>query len=277
MKKVKNIRWWIYIIIVYLQNQLGLGYSYITEYEQLGNTFIETIRSLEQVPISGQANFLNYDNFKNFVDFIEESEKLKFSYTIPFTKQPERTFFKNVNIQSLGKTEMQTNGVISEPITFEPTSLWYEEKTAIYDTKAEGDEIRWNFKWDSKFVNYDIRRLPYINKSHVEAPISVEINGHVINPIISLYVEGKLLQEVKIKADIKEYEKLLYETKENEFHINKQNVDGTLTSLFSLEHIVFENDNVIRIPVNRSCELTLTADNGISNAKVTIFEFYKIV
>lgn len=172
---------------------------------------------------------------------------------------------------------MQTNGVISEPITFEPTSLWYEEKTAIYDTKAEGDEIRWNFKWDSKFVNYDIRRLPYINKSHVEAPISVEINGHVINPIISLYVEGKLLQEVKIKADIKDYEKLLYETKENEFHINKQNVDGTLTSLFSLEHIVFENDNVIKIPVNRSCELTLTADNGISNAKVTIFEFYKIV
>lgn len=105
----------------------------------------------------------------------------------------------------------------------------------------------------------------------------VEIDGHIINPVISLYIEGELLQEVKIKADIKEDEKLLYGTKENEFHINKQKADGTLTSLFSLDNIIFQNDNVIRIPVNRSCELTLTADNEVSNAKITILEFYKIV
>lgn len=119
--------------------------------------------------------------------------------------------------------------------------------------------------------------MPYINQGHVEAPVLVAIYGHVINPCISLYIEGKLFQEVKIKADIKEYEKLLYGTEENNFYINKQNTDGTLTSLFTLDNIIFENDNVIRIPVNRSCELTLTADNEISNAEIKILEFYKIV
>lgn len=229
------------------------------------------------MPISGQVNFSKYDNFKKFVDYIEGSDKLKFGYTIPFRDEPEKTYYKDVNIQSLEKTEMQLNGFISEPITFEQKSLWYEEKTTIYDTKAKDNEVRWDFKWDSKWVNYDVRRLSYINKGHVEAPVLIEIDGHIINPKISLYVEGKLLQEVEINADIKEYEKLLYGSKDDEFYINKQNTDGTLTSLFSLDNIVFENDNVIKIPVNRSCELVLTSDNGIQNAKVQILEFYKII
>lgn len=232
---------------------------------------------IEQKQIEGTVNFLSYDNFRKFVNFIEGSEELKFSYTIPFENETEKTYYKDINIRSLEKSEKQINGVISEPVIFDTKSLWYGENTAIYDTRAKEDEIRWNFKWDSKFANYDIRRLPYINQGHVEAPILVEIDGHVINPVISLYIEGELLQEVKIKADIKEDEKLLYGTKENEFHINKQNTDGTLTSLFSLDNIIFQNDNVIRIPVNRSCELTLTADNEVSNAKITILEFYKIV
>ena len=62
----------------------GLGYSYSTEYEQLGNTFLENLRRLEQGKIDGVVNFLNYDNYKKFIDFIEKSESLKFSYKIPF-------------------------------------------------------------------------------------------------------------------------------------------------------------------------------------------------
>lgn len=255
----------------------GLGYSYNREYEQLGNTFVETFGKIEQKQIEGTVNFLNYDNFKNFVNFIEGSEQLKFSYTIPFENETEKTYYKDVNIRSLEKSEKKKDGIISEQIVFDTKSLWYGKNIAIYDTRAKEDEIRWNFKWDSKFVNYDIRRLPYINKGHVEAPVIVKIDGHVINPSICLYVEGKLFQEVKIKVDIKEYEKLLYGTEENNFYINKQNIDGTLTSLFTLENIIFQNDNVIRIPVNRSCELTLTADNEIANAEIMILEFYKIV
>ena len=134
-----------------------------------------------------------------------------------------------------------------------------------------------DFKWDSKFINYDTRSLQYINNGHVEAPILIEINGHVINPKIELYIEGELYQTVTFTTEIAEYEKLLYGTKENEFYINKQNTDGTLESLFSLDVIDFENDNVIRLPINKSCELRLSADNEIQNAQVTILAYYKAV
>lgn len=254
----------------------GLGYSYSTEYEQLGNIFVENLRKFEQGQITGIVNFLKYDNFKELVDFIERAEDLKLAYKIPF-KNGEREYLKDINIQSLTKTQIQTNGVMSETITFDCLSLWYEENTIIYDMQQQEDAIIWDFTWDSKFTSYDTRSLEYINRGHVEAPVLITLDGPVINPEIQLYVEGELYQKVLLSVEIGEYEKLLYGTKENDFYINKQKTDGTLESLFNLDVINFENDNVVRLPKNKSCELRLKAENEILNAQVTILAYYKAV
>lgn len=254
----------------------GLGYQYTTEYEQVENVFVQNLRKLEQGQITGIANFSKYDNYKKLVDFIESSESLKFAYKIPF-ENGAKEYLKDVNIQSISKTQIQTNGILSETVTFDCLSLWYEETTAIYNMKAQSNEIRWDFKWDSKFANYDVRKLKIINNGHIEAPIIAEIEGPARNPKISLYIEGELYQEVPFNVEIAEYEKLLYGTKENDFYINKQNTDGTTKSLFEEDVIDIANDNVIRLPKNKSCELRLSAENGIANAKITVFEFYKAV
>lgn len=259
-----------------LTDPSGLGYQYSTEYERVGNTFIENLRRLEQGQITGIANFSKYDNYKKLIDFIESSESLKFAYKIPFENETKE-YLKDVNIQSVSKTQKQTNGILSETVAFDCLSLWYEKTTAIYNMKAQSDEIRWDFKWDSKFANYDVRKLKIINNGHVEAPIIAEIDGPVKNPKISLYIEGELYQEVPFNVEIAEYEKLLYGTKENDFYINKQNTDGTTKSLFEDDVIDIANDNVVKLPKNKSCELRLSAENGIANAKITIFEFYKAV
>ena len=78
-------------------------------------------------------------------------------------------------------------------------------------------------------------------------------------------------------TSITQYEKLLYGTKENDFYINKENADGTLTSLFNLDVIDFNNDNVIRLPKNKSCELILSSETPVENAQVTILVYYKAI
>nr|DAS21334.1 MAG TPA: Baseplate protein [Caudoviricetes sp.] len=238
--------------------------------------FVENLRKFEQGQITGTVNFLKYDRFKELVDFIERAESLKLAYKVPF-KNGEREYLKNINIQSLTKSQIQTNGVMNETIVFDCLSLWYEQNTVVYNMEEQEDELRWDFKWNSKFTDYNVRSLSYINNGHVDAPVLIEMNGPVVNPIVELYVEGELYQKVPFSIEIEEYEKLLYGTKENEFYINKQNTDGTLTSLFSLDYIDFENDNVIRLPKNKSCELRLKADNEILNAQVTILAYYKAV
>lgn len=260
-----------------LTDPSGLGYAYTTEYQQLGETFISNLRNIQQGQINGTLNFMNYDNYTSFVSFVEGSEGLRFGYKIPYSDGSTREYFKDIEIQSLEKTQSQPNGILSEPVVFDCLSLWYEENTIIYTIEPQTNEIRWDFEWDSRFTDYDTRTLQYINQGHVEAPIYVEIDGQVINPKIELYVEGELYQTVAINIDIAQYEKLLYDSRENQFFIGKQNTDGTKTTLFSLDYIDFENDNVIRLPKNKSCEIRLTADNEVLNAKLTIYPRYKAV
>ena len=243
----------------------------------MGETFISNLRSIQQGQINGILNFINYDNYTSFVNFIESSESLRIGYKIPYSDGSNREYFKDIQIQSIGKSQLQPNGILSESVAFDSLSLWYEEKTIIYTIEQLTNEIRWDFRWDSSFTDYDSRNLQYINEGHVEAPIYVEMDGQVENPKIELYVEGELYQTVTINTTISQYEKLLYDSRENQFYIGKQNADGTTTSLFSLDYIDFENDNVIRLPKNKSCEIRLTADNDVLNAKLTIYPRYKSV
>lgn len=255
----------------------GLGYGFDTQYQSLGNSFIENLRKIQQGQISGQVNFKKYENYTTLVNFIESSERLRFSYKIPYSDGSSKEFFKDINIQSLTKTQLQTNGILSETITFDCLSLWYEENTVVYTIEPLSDEIRWDFRWDSRFTDYSSRNLQYINKGQVEAPLYIEVDGQVINPEIQLYVEGQLYQSIKVNTTIAQYEKLLYNTRENQFAIEKQNTDGTVSSLFSLDYIDFANDNVIRLPKNKSCELRILADNEVLNAKITIYPQYMAV
>ena len=260
----------------FLSSPTGLGISYDIQYEQIGNNFIPNSKKNTQGQPGGELIFKKYDNYRKFIDFVENAENLKFVYKIPF-ENGLKEYFRDIDISSIDKTEIGTDAVLRVPAIFNCKTLWYEENTIIYTIEPQTDEIRWDFRWDSKFSDYNNRNLNYINNGHIEAPILIEIDGNVINPKIELYVEGKLYQTVEITAEIKEYEKLIYDTRENQFCIDRQNTDGSRTSLFSLDNIKFENDNVIRLPCGRSCEIRLTADNEVLNARITIFPRYKAV
>lgn len=262
---------------LFLYNVTGLGFEKETEYVQIGNTFVKNKENMKQNIIEGELEFYNmtYDEYTNFIDFVLSSKSLKLIY-VPKTSQ-RKEFYRDIDIVKIDKNEEDDYNVLISPITIYCKSLWYKQDVAIYTIKAQDDEIRWDFRWDSRFTDYDSRNLTYINKGHVEAPVLIEMSGHLVNPKIELYIEGELYQTVTFNVEIAEYEKLLYGTKENEFYINRQKTDGIIESLFNLDVIDFENNNVIRLPTNKSCEIKLTADNEVLNAQVTILAYYKAV
>lgn len=253
----------------------GLGYSYSTKYEQVENNFLTNLRKLEQGVIAGSANFLYYDNFMNFGNFIESAKKLQFVYSIP-CKEEEKIFYRDVNIKSLGKSEKQTDGVISEEIEFECLSLWYEQNETIFKIETYEDEMRYNYKWNSRYIDYNTRAIQFNNRGHVEAPFQVEIDGFVQNPTISIFVEDEEYASLKIPITINEYEKLLFSSVVGNIYIQKQNTDGTKENLWKRDYININNQNVFKLPLGVS-EIRLTADDDVLNAKLTIFPQYKVV
>lgn len=259
-----------------LTEPTGFGYSYLSEYEQLGNTFVNKLRKLEQGEITGIANFSKYDNYKKLVDFVEKSEQLRFSYKIPFEDETKE-YFKDIEIQSMSKTEKQTNGVLSEAVVFNCLSLWYEQTTVIYKIEQLENEIRWDFRWDSRFTDYSSRKFECVNLGHVEAPVLIEINGSVIKPKIELFIDNQLYQTIEFNTTIEEYEKLLYCSKENEFYMLRQKVDGSTEDLLDLDIIDYPSDLVLRLPKNKSCKIQISAENEVLNAQITVLIYYKSV
>ena len=262
---------------LFLYNVTGLGFEKNVEYVQVGNTFVKNEEKVKQNVIDGELEFyeLTYEEYLDFVNFILKSESLKLVYIPKLTNRIE--FYREIDFVKIDKNEEDDFNILVSPIQIYCLSLWYKKNIINYSIEEIDNEIRWDFEWDSRFNEYDSRSLTFINEGHTEAPIEVEIKGHVLNPKIELYVEGQLYQTVTFNVDISQYEKLLYGTKENNFYINRRNADGTESSLFSLDVIDFANDNVIRLPQNKSCEIKISADNDVAEAKITILTYYKAV
>ena len=260
---------------VLLTEPAGLGYGYETQYEQVGNSFVENIRKIQQEQITGVINTLKYDNIRSLVSFIEKSEGLRFSYKVPYETGPKE-FFKDIQIQSMSKTEKNPNGIISETIVFDCLSLWYAEDQTVYDVTSGGDEMRWDYTWDARYTNYDIRSLVYNNQGDVPAPIFIEIDGEVENPKIEILVDGETVESLEIPITIQEYEKLLYSSRNKRLFIKKQLADGTTESLFTKQYIDITNNNIFELPKGVS-EIKISADEEIQSAKITVYSQYKAV
>lgn len=260
----------------FLTSPNGLGYGYDTDYQYIGDVFIEDIKKRNQGSMTADLNFRNYDNYNDFVNFIELSESISLVYEIPFQIKPIKKYYIDVNIQSIGKSEKQDTGIITESIVLEYKSLWYEKQETIFKIEAKDREIRWNFRWASRFSSYDVRNIIFNNEGHVDAPFKVEIEGTAINPKIAIYRDGSLENILQLPITINEGEKLLYSSLENDIYIMKQNTDGTLTNLFDLDYISLENENIFRLKRGIS-EIRLQAENDIVNARVIIYPRYKVV
>ena len=167
-----------------------------------------------------------------------------------------------------------TNGVLNVPVTFDAKSLWYEQKNIVLTVGDEEGEIRWDFEWDSRFVDYSTRNLLFENKGHTEAPIKLEIEGYVKNPSIFIYKNGKLTGSLELELELQEKEKLIYCTKDTDLIIKKQNADGTEENLFDLLNPNFINFIKLNKGIN---QVKLLAEEDITKAKITIYVEYKAV
>ena len=223
--------------------------------------------------INADVNFLNYTNYKNFVDFIMKSESLKLMYSIPYA-DVVKTFYRDVDVETLSKSELKPNGVITETISLNCKSLWYEKQAQQYVISSEANEVRWDFRFDSYWSGYTVRDLDFINTGHVEASVEITVDGEVLKPSIELYIENELYQTITINDTIEDFQKLIYSSKEGEFEIKKELADGTYENLFTLDYIDFENDNVLRLPPNKDCTIKITSDEDIERATITIYVYY---
>lgn len=257
----------------FLNSPSGLGYGYDTQYSQIGDNFLQNIRKIKQSQISGEMIFKTYDNYKKVVDFVESSEDLKFVYKVPY-KEGFKEFFKDIDIYDVEKTEISTEGVLKVGIMFSCKSLWYEKNEITYNMSSSNKEIRWDFEWDSIFADYSNRSIIFDNKGHTEAPFKLELNGEVMNPVITILENDVEVKKLDLTGlTIEAGETFIYNTKDTEQQIILKSQEET-RNLFDFLNPNFINFYKLRKGVST---IRLGAENEITNGKLTIYVQYKAV
>ena len=261
---------------IFLYNVSGLGYEETVSYEQVGDTFVTTDKQLVQKPIEGTLEFDNksYDEYHKFVNFINKSKSLKLIYVPKLTNRIE--FYRDIDFVRIDKSEEDDFGILSCPISMIPKTLWYKKEDVKIKITSSPNEVRWDFKWDSIFIDYNNKNIIYENMGHTESAIQLVMNGYIKNPTITIYQDEEKIYELKIEIEIQEYEKYLFSSKDGELYIKKQNTDGTYENLFKNPYIDIKNINIFKLPLGVS-KLQIHADNDINDARISILEFYKSV
>ena len=174
----------------------------------------------------------------------------------------------------LKKQKNGLEGVLIVPVTFNCKSLWYEAKEVVYTIDSVSNELRWNFQWDSIFTSYDNRNIIFENKGHEEAPFKLELNGEVIDLVITIIEDDNETKQLDLSGlTIENGEKFIYNTKDTEQQIYKE-LNGIQTNLFSFLNPNFINFFKLRKGVST---IRLEADGEITSGKLTIYIQYKAV
>lgn len=173
----------------------------------------------------------------------------------------------------LRKHKNGLNGFLIAPVIFDAKTLWYEPREITYNIDVITNELRWDFQWNPIFSNYDNRNIVFNNEGHVEAPFLLELDGEVINPIITITDSTETKELDLTGLTIQNGTKFIYDTRDTSQAIYLLN-NNTKTNLFNFLNPNFINFLKLRKGVST---ISLVADAEITSGKLTIFIQYVAV
>lgn len=250
----------------------GLGYEINATYSKIGSSFIQNFMQDKQQTISGTIVFggVNaYQGYQNFTGFINSSLKIKLLY-----KTDAGEYYRDIDVISLGKTEITQKMVMECPVRFICKSLFYANHINRFKIERVEGEVRWAFRWPARFNDYGSRKIIFNNNGHVAAPFELELYVYCENPSIKVNQNGIELAVCKFPTILQENEKIIYSSLDGNLYCyrigknKKENFTGKLD---------INNTNFFKLPTG-DCEVEFTSDTGAQNrTMITIYKFFRTV
>ena len=254
----------------------GLGLTMARSYELTGDTAMCVDEKFPLRSFTGMIVFNGpkaYDSYRSLLNFIAESAFLKLVYA-PRYETTNNEFLSDVEVESLSKSEVK-GGRLECDVVITIKGAWYKRESLRVVAEKTGDELRYDRMYEYIYSDVSTDYIEIFNDGHFEAPILLEAEGELVNPRLSLFVDGILRSELVVTTVIEDGETLVFCSKDDELMIIKRLTDGGEENLIGC--ISVENNNFFKLPRGLST-LSLSADNEIaSKSVITVFTAYKAV
>ena len=163
---------------VFLANPTGLGMSQSLSTTQYADV-LTSVSTQNFTQVGGEVLFWNdsratkYDNYNKFVDFLTYTP-LTLYYKIPTS--PTQTYSMEVEVLSLDKTEVKTDGLLRCNFSLQGLSRWKGTEVTKTGTAS----------------SYSLT-----NSGHLPCGFEITIEGSLVNPYITLEQDNEMYGEAK--------------------------------------------------------------------------------
>lgn len=244
----------------------GFGIEYSIDYLRIGNTWGADKKELSQPTPSGKIIFpvKPYQTFNDFINFINATKELVLVY------QPaglSKEYFAEVDIISIDKGGFHGEALII-PVKFKCKTLFFTEEKFEYHVERSEKEMRWDFRWETKFNDQNNLYFAFHNDGHVESPFVLSFTGYCLNPAITVVQAGKQLYRAVYSVELQANERLEISTFDGDLYIRKNGDDAKSC-------LDFTQENFFKLPTGDS-EIYFSCEAGIlNNILLNLEKYYK--
>ena len=242
----------------FLQNPVGLGNEKDSSFVAIGAAWMVNYIKNAQATIGGELVFAGrspYKAYADFTTFVRRASSLTLVYTTP-----HGTFYKDVMLVSLEKTEITEGNVLLCPVSFAAMSLWYASASNNMSI-SDGEHLELPFTLPNQFNDNTAGSVFIPNDGSEPAPFRVAIHGPVAQPSIVLLSGNTELYRADISYSAARGEQICYSSVDNDLYIYHEDISGVRTNLFPYMDI--ENANFFKVPVG-GATLQITAEAAIT-------------
>lgn len=243
----------------------GFGVDYNNKYLKVGDVWIPNSSELKQPSPSGKIVFpkKQYETYQNFMNFITRATQLVLIY------QPadlETEYFAEIDMVTIQKGGYSIGEIFAVPVIFVCKSLFYTEEKFYYQIQKAEREIRWDFRWETKFNDANSVYFVFNNDGHVEAPFILSFIGYCNKPEIQVLQNGVELYKTVFNVELQANDRLTLSSFDNDLYIE---VNGERR----LDILDFSNQNFFKLPKGHS-EIYFRSEAGRMNDITLSLEKY---
>lgn len=203
----------------------GLGYEEDTDYFKIGAVYAPLNPSFKQIKIKGKLIFAGDDPYRDYFNFVSFARQapLVLSYTT------FDTFYLNVDIAGLEKTELTQFRYLQVPVEFLARGVWYKNESK-YTAPVTGELPVYPYVYPDVYPA-ETRQSVYFKSNAVqESPCKIIIYGEAVNPVWRHYHNSVLIESGSYTGTIPSGHTLVIDSTVIPYSIIEYDSSGTVVA-----------------------------------------------
>lgn len=234
-----------------------------------------------QTPIGFKINFTNkrsaYTQFQSLARFISSAGD---GLMVVYCPIGAVEYFRDVSLSYLKKTEKSRTGWLTCATEFRPLTPWYLPSSLQVDMAAiTSGAMRYSWRYGtaryvrSLAADYSATLSP---SGDMPAALQIVFEGAIDHPIITLtgLASGKSYGRCDIDATLHNGDVLEYSSEKNDSYCRMVS-GGVVTDLD--DDLDMDTDPFFFLPLEETCELTITGLAIAGDARVKVLYYYRTV